>query len=336
MKTSIRDISRATGYSPATVSNALNHKKNVSRETADMIVRTARQLGYFKDNSITKLKLVLFRENGSIIDNTPFFPTLISHFEQEGRQNGYETVLYDLDRRSETFEEELTALLNDPECGIVLLATEMKGRIIERFSGALSPVVVLDNWTVDMGFDAVCINNPDSARMAASYLISQGHTHIGYIRSSFRIHNFRARHQGLERALDREGLSLRKRDIITVRPNTECAYEDTLAWLEDHSELPTAFFADNDLMALGAMRAFQDKGYRIPEDISVIGFDDLPFSVLSSPPLTTVSVDNGQLGRAAVRRIVHRIKHRDEPQQKVEVATRFTIRNTVSSRGPVG
>lgn len=320
-----------TGYSPATVSNALNHKKNVSRETADKIVRTARKLGYFKDNSVTKLKLVLFRENGTIIDNTPFFPTLISHFEQESRQNGYETVLYNLDRRSENFENELDALLNDPECAIVLLATEMKGRLIERFRHALTPVVVLDNWTTDMGLDAVCINNPDSARMAAAYLIEQGHTHIGYIRSSFRIHNFRARHQGLERALDRAGLSLRRRDIVTVRPNTEGAYEDTLSWLREHQDLPTAFFADNDLMALGAMRAFQASGLRIPEDISVIGFDDLPFSVLSSPPLTTVGVDNGELGRAAVRRIVQRIKSRDEPQLKVEIATRFTVRDTVST-----
>ncbi|MBD5559616.1 MAG: LacI family transcriptional regulator [Clostridia bacterium] len=330
MKTSIRDISKATGFSPATVSNALNHKKSVSRQTAEIIMRKAKELGYFKDSSITKIKLVIYRETGSIIDNTPFFPALISHFERETRENGFETILFNLDRRSPDYEEELDILLNEEDCGLVLLATEMRPKDIDRFREAATPLVILDNWTHDMQFNSVAINNIDSAYVAGDYLIDQGHEQIGYIKSSFRIHNFQARHQGLERALLRRGLSLRKNHIITVAPNIEGAYEDTLRYLGKHGgDLPTAFFADNDLMALGAMRAFQDHGLRIPDDISLIGFDDLPFSALSSPPLTTVFVPNGELGGLVVRNIVRVIKTGTDITSKVEVSTEFVVRGTV-------
>lgn len=330
IKTSIRDISKATGFSPATVSNALNHKKNVRKATADRIIEAARDLGYYKASPVTRVRLVIFRENGSIIDNTPFFPTLISSFVQESREGGYETLLHNLDKRSPAYEEELSALLNDPDSGLVLLATEMNAADIQRFDASMSPLVILDNWTTDMRFSSVAINNEDSARFAGDYLIRQGHTRIGYIKSSFRIHNFRARHQGLDRALRNHALSLSSQDIITVTPNLEGAYEDTSRYLEHRRDLATAYFADNDLMGLGAMKAFAEHGFRIPQDVSIIGFDDLPFSALSSPPLTTVFVPNGELGAMAARRISHIIQQKETCTAKFEVGTRFVVRDTVA------
>ena len=88
MKVSIRDISKITGFSPATVSNALNYKKGVNKETAAEVFRVARETGYINENSITKIKLVMFRKNGSILDDTPFFPAMISGFEQDCRRAG--------------------------------------------------------------------------------------------------------------------------------------------------------------------------------------------------------------------------------------------------------
>ena len=93
--------------------------------------------------------------------------------------------------------------------------------------------------------------------------------------------------------------------------------------------MPTAFFADNDLMALGAMKAFQEKGYRIPEDISIIGFDDLPFSQISTPSLTTLRVPNTEMGKLAVSRIVDMIDKRDSAIVKIQVGTEFIVRETV-------
>lgn len=329
MKVSIRDISRITGYSPATVSNALNYKKGVNKETAEEIFRVARETGYINENSITKIKLVMFRKNGMIIEDTPFFPALITGFEQECRRCGYEMVICNVDQRDSGYESQVYALLHEVGSAVVVLATEMMEGDLELYRNAVCPILILDCWTESMEFNAVLINNADSARMATEYLIEKGHRRIGYIRSSFRIKGFRSRFSGYQIALRKHRLELIEKDIFTVSPNLNGAYHDMLKALEGREDLPTAFFADNDLMALGAMKAFQEKGYRIPDDISIVGYDDLPFSEISTPALTTVRVPNQEMGKLAVRRIVDMIEKRDDICVKTQVCTKFIIRDTV-------
>lgn len=331
MKVSIRDISRITGFSPATVSNALNHKKGVNKETSDEIFRVARETGYINENSITKIKLVMFRKNGLIIEDTPFFPALITGFEQECRKCGYEMVICNVDQRDEDYEEQVQGLLNEVGSAIVVLATEMAEGDLNSFRKSACPLLIMDCWTESMKFNSVLINNEDSARMATEYLADKGHRKIGYIRSSFRIKNFRARFAGYQAALRSRRLDYDEKNVFTVIPNLNGAYHDMLRYLESRSQLPTAFFADNDLMALGAMKAFQEKGYRIPEDISIVGFDDLPFSEISNPALTTVCVPNMEMGQLAVRRIVDMIEKKDNIVVKTQVCTKFIIRDTVKT-----
>ena len=193
MKASIRYISELTGFSPATVSNALNHKKGVNAKTAAEVFRVAKEVGYINENSISKIKLVTFKKNGSIIDDTPFFPTLISGFEQECRQCGYEMVLCNLDERDSDYEHQVKNLVQDSESASVILGTEMMGGELNPFRYARSPVVILDYWQDSMDFSGVLINNFDSAKKAVEYLIEQGHREIGYIRGAYRINGFKVR-----------------------------------------------------------------------------------------------------------------------------------------------
>lgn len=329
MKTSIHDISRITGYSPATVSNALNYKKGVNQDTAAEIFRVARETGYISENAIQKIRLVIFRKNGLIIDDTPFFPVLINGFETECRKYGYEMVLCNVDQRNEDYETRLQSMLHETGSAVVVLATEMQDSDLDPFRNAPCPVLIMDGWTDRMDFNAVLINNEDSARMATEYLYEKGHRRIGYIRSSFRIRGFRSRFYGYQSALRKFRLEFDEKNVFTVTPNLNGAYHDVLRHLERRCSLPTAFFADSDLMALGAMKAFQEKGYRIPEDVSIIGFDDLPFSEISNPALTTLKVPNTEIGQLAVRRIVDMIKKKDLIHVKIQVCTKFVIRETV-------
>ncbi len=329
MKVSIRDISKITGYSTATVSNALNNKRGVNRETAAEILRVAKETGYINENVVSKIKLVMFRKNGSIIDNTPFFPALIEGFEQECRKCGYEMVMCNVDQREEDYQERVELLLNEVGSAIVVLATEMMDGDLDVYLHAACPLLIMDCWSEHMCFNTVLINNEDSVRMAIGYLVKKGHKRIGYISSSFRIKNFRQRFYGYQTALRKFDLEYDERDVFTVTPNTNGAYRDMLRHLEVQDDLPTAFFADNDLMALGAMKAFQEKGYRIPEDISIIGFDDLPFSQISTPSLTTLRVPNTEMGKLAVSRIVDMIDKRDSAIVKIQVGTEFIVRETV-------
>ena len=329
MKVSIRDISKLTGFSPATVSNALNYKKGVNKETAAEVFRVAREVGYINENSITKIKLVMFRKNGLILDDTPFFPAMIAGFEKECRNAGYEMVLCNVDQRSDDYEKQVRALLHEPGSAVVVLGTEMQDADMDLYRNAPCPLVLMDCWNENMEFNAVLINNEDAARSATEYLISKGHRKIGYIRSNFRIKGFRSRYYGYQIALRKARLEMNEKFIFSVSPNLNGAYRDMLAHLNTRKELPTAFFADNDLMALGAMRALQERGYRIPEDISIIGFDDLPFAEFSNPRLTTVKVPNAEMGQLAVRRIVDIIEKRDSICVRTEVCTKFVIRETV-------
>lgn len=117
------------------------------------------------------------------------------------------------------------------------------------------------------------INNIDSAQNAVGHLIARGHRKIGYVRGSFRIKAFQAREYGYRQALLDHGLELEPRWVVTVGTKTDSAYEGMLAYLDTKPELPTAFFVDNDLIAFGVMRALKDRGYRVPDDVSIVGFD---------------------------------------------------------------
>lgn len=330
MKASIRYISELTGFSPATVSNALNHKKGVNAKTAAEVFRVAKEVGYINENSISKIKLVTFKKNGSIIDDTPFFPTLISGFEQECRQCGYEMVLCNLDERDSDYEHQVKNLVQDSESASVILGTEMMGGELNPFRYARSPVVILDYWQDSMDFSGVLINNFDSAKKAVEYLIEQGHREIGYIRGAYRINGFKVKGQGYQSAMRKYKLEVKNHYIITLSTTLNGAYQDMLAYLDKEPGLPTAFFVDNDMIALGAMKALQERGYKVPDDVSIIGFDDLPFSEISYPPLTTLRVPNKEMGRLAVRRLIDMIQNPGEVVvTKTEVCTKFIERQTV-------
>ena len=333
MKVSIRELSRMTGFSPATVSNALNHKKGVNKETADIIFKAARDSGYLTESSVTKIKLVVFRKNGQIVDDTPFFPQLIRGFEQECRQYGYEMVLCNVDQRDKNYTQDLKDIFSEPGSAAVVLATEMMEGDLEAFKRVTCPLVILDHWTESMEFNAVLINNADAARMATEYLIENNHQNIGYLRGSYRIKGFRSRFAGFQIALKKHDLPCTETNLFTVSTTMNGAYQDMLAHLEKRRDsLPTAFFADNDMIALGAMKAFQEKGYRIPEDISIIGFDDLPFSEISSPRLSTMRVPNTEMGMLAVRRVVDLITERDAVVAKIQVCPKLIVRDSVRMR----
>ncbi len=161
------------------------------------------------------------------------------------------------------------------------------------------------------------------------YLIRKGHRQIGYLRGSFRIKAFSYRSIGYRRAMSRHGLPVQPDDIITLGTTTESAYRDMITRLEENGRLPTAFFADNDVIALGAMRALQEKGYRVPQDVSIIGFDNIPFGEISSPRLTTIHVFKQEMGEIAVRRLTDHINLGSTVKTKIQVCTEFVERESV-------
>lgn len=329
MKPGIKQICEITGFSPATVSNALNQKKGVNQKTADEIFRVAREIGYLGSEEITKIKLLIYKKNGLIIDDTPFFTLLINGIEQECREAGFEMAIGNVDARQPDYEEQARQMVNEPGTAIILLGTELEAEDLELYRNTVSPVLLLDYWSFDMDFNAVMINNADSARMAVNYLYNKGHKQIGYLKGRFRILGFRQRQSGYHSALVENGLADNKEFCVELDTTMNGAYRDMLKYLEGKPDFPTAYFADNDMIALGAMKALQEKGYKIPEDVSVIGFDDLPFSEISTPGLTSLRVPKQEMGRMAVRKVIEMMKGDDGVRTKLQVCTAFVERNSV-------
>lgn len=332
-KVSVREISRATGFSPATVSNALNGKRSVSEETARIIREAAQNMGYQQTAQLDAITFVLARKNGKIVDESTFHPSVIEGVERQARRHGMSTSFVSLDFSDlDAVRPQVEAITNDPSAAIVLLGTELGEGDYELFRDCVAHIIVLDSWSDRYDFDAVVMSNEDSTLRAVNHLIDNGHTKIGYLAGDFRIQNFKARERGFVRALAEAGIDANEAWRVPLGTTLEAAYEDMATWLANTSreELPTAFFADNDVLAVGALRALSEAGIAVPGDVSIIGFDDLSVGAFSNPPLTTVHVLKHEVGEIAVRRLVGNISNPKKYTCKTQVSTYFVERKSVA------
>lgn len=330
MKINVKKISEITGYSPATVSNALSGKRSVSKEAAERILKTAKDYGFYENTPIKKIKFVNFKDSGIVCaDNTPFFSAVIEGVVTESQKLGYEITLYTLSKCQADYQDVLDQVLSDTGCAIIILATEMTEKDAKPFQDFPGPLVMLDCQLDSMNFHAVVHSNTDSFMRATEYLLQCGHREIGYLSANIRIQNFQRRQLGYEMILSRYHIPLNPDYTFSLTPTLESSYADMKQYLEQGIRIPTAFVADNDNIALGAVKAFEQYGYRIPEDISIVGFDDIPFCTISSPPLTTIRVYKEELGQMAVRKISELANHPTQARTILQVCDVLVERSSV-------
>jgi DNA-binding LacI/PurR family transcriptional regulator len=335
----IKDIANELGISPATVSLVLNNKPGISDETRQKVLKLVEEKGYVT-NLLSKpalknqrnIRFVIYKKHGKVVSDTPFFSALMEGIEQEAREEGYNILVSYLNETDNTKMEVLRILEDTSPEGILLLATEMKAEDIAIFQQLGVPMVVLDSYFPGKRADFVFINNVQGVSDAVTYLLEKGHSEIGYFHSSVWINNFDERKRGFVQTLERYGIRFDKRYLVEVEPTLEGAYTSVVRWLKSGPRLPTACFADNDIIAFGAVKAMKERGINIPEDISVVGFDDMPFCQMIDPPLTTLSVFKQRMGRVAIKRLIERIEIRPEEFVKIEISTEIVERKSVLTR----
>lgn len=335
MKIKLKDIADAADVSVATVSLALNNKKGVSEEKREEIIRIAREMGYSLENLEKKntekiIRFIIYKRHGFVVSDTPFFSNLIEGIQRECRENQYEMVISHITKNEENYQEIIENIKEDNASGVILLATEMYKEDLNNFIDINKPIVLLDSYFKHEDFDYVVINNSSASYKATEHLIENGHREIGYLQSSVYINNFYYRESGFTEALNDNQISLKDDYVYKLEPTLEGSYKDMKKLLKDRkNELPTTFFADNDIVAFGAMRALKENGIKIPADVSIVGFDDMPFCQVSSPRLTTIKVYKQEIGRLAVKRVLEKINGDDNIIQKIEVATELVERDSV-------
>lgn len=328
-KPNIKQICTKTGFSAATVSNALNRKRGVNAETAEKIWEVASQLGYIQSSVISRIRFLTIRRSGSILDNSQFFPQLIQGVEHQAKSDGYDTVISNLRMDASNYKTQLENALSEPGTGAVVLATELLEGDYKIFSQAKNPIVFLDGSSDSIKCDSVLLNYEAAAVEAVRYLYAKGHRKIGYLKSTLRTKANMARKAGLRHAVHKFGMETCPEYMISLNPVMEIASQEMLFYLRENQKLPTAFIADDDFIAMGAIHAMKEKGIRVPEQISVIGFGNLSYGEICNPGLTTFRSFQTELGEMAVRRLLDHVRYGSKVASKILIYAEFVERESV-------
>jgi len=334
----IREIASLAGVSPAAVSLIINHKKGVSDETRRRVQAVIEENNYLAPgqkrggSKVKRFRLcvVKFRTHGiALEENQGFIASIIDQIESECRHYGYDLAMVNCDVATAT--ETLREVMASPPDGVILMGTELSENDYRLLDLLKVPTIVMDNSMSDMQIDCVLMDNEAISAEAVRYLYALGHQDIDYIRFSLPIRNCDERYQGYTREMERLKLPIPK--PICVMPTLSGAYRDMKRMIEEGEYVPHgAAVADNDTVAIGVIRAIREAGYHIPEDISIIGVDDIPFAAMTMPALTTMRISRSALGTLAVDTLRKRIKYPNWPSIHVRLSGRLVVRGSTMQK----
>ncbi len=339
-----REIAKKLGISPAALSLIINHKPGVSEDTRMRVLSELQTMGVGYLIKTTppvqsdNLCFIIYKRHGEILDSHPFFLLLMEYIEAQARTYGYNILLSTIDKRKDVFPQ--INAINQMNCrGAIIFATEMLDDDMDAFTTLHFPFVAMDNDFTKLNCNTIAINNQMGTSQAIDHLVDAGLKRIGYLKATIRISSFTERQQGYENALRSYGLEFLPGDILDVHYSEEGSYRDIHNYLTQHAGEPIAdaFVCDDDTIATGAIRAFTEAGYRIPEDISIIGFNDRPNCEVTIPPLTTINVSKHALAIEAVDEIMRIIEHSEQNFQesrsrKIRIGTKLIKRKSVKNQ----
>lgn len=293
----IRDVARYAGVSPSTVSRALSGVAFVEPETKEKVMKAVRELNYKPNLAARSLKKGGSRLIGLILPDimNPYYPEVVKCIEDSAAKAGYSLILCDalgsVEKEAEYFKT-LNYLFAD---GILYIASTESVEHVKPYVGAVPMIVV--NRTFDLDVPCMNIDNVDAAWQAVRYLTERGHRKISFfINDKERQYNVE-RLEGAVKAVREAGITDWKSFLVENISSEDDAYEKTMELMK-REDRPTAIFVFNDYMAYGVYRGITKSGLRVPEDISVVGFDDIHQVKYLDPPLTTLRhslIDNSDM-----------------------------------------
>ncbi|MDR6432426.1 LacI family DNA-binding transcriptional regulator [Brucella pseudogrignonensis] len=302
----IRDIAENAGVSPATVSLVLNGKGEISGETRARVLESVSRLNYVPraakmgTSAGETIRFLKIAKHGETVnrDHSVFISDYIDGMSSEATRRNYtlEVVSFEGQPMSAVAESLAGASIR----GVIALGTELSVADIHMIQGIGLPTVFIDTFYEVVEANFVDMNNEDAVFKVLSRFKQLGLSRIGFVASHTETTNFRLRRDAFFKNMQRLELTVQERDILSVESTYEGAHRDTCAMLHSGLDLAEAYFCTNDIIAYGFIRALKAKGIRIPDDVSVIGFDNLPQSATMEPGLTTVEVSKRKIGNLAV------------------------------------
>jgi LacI family transcriptional regulator len=329
---SIKDVAAEAGVSVATVSRVLNRHPSVSAGARERVLAAVEALGYRPNAVARSLRTDTTRTLGLVISDVmnPYFTELARSVEEEARALGYSVIIGNADERPELQDHHVTTLLDRRIDGLLVSPTDGGSpRMIEAARGG-TPMVFVDRWIPGVDVPVVRSDGRDAVRDLVAHLHGLGHRRLAIIAGPAATTTGRERVDAFRAALGEFGLSLPDEYIGQGDFQADSGRRVTEGFL-DLPEPPEVVFAADNLMALGALDAVRARGLRVPEDVALAAFDDIPWFVHTDPPVTAIAQPTGELGRAAVRALVDRIAGRRP--ESVALPARLVVRRSCGAPG---
>ncbi|MCP5515087.1 MAG: LacI family DNA-binding transcriptional regulator [Spirochaetales bacterium] len=328
---SMIDVAKAANVSQATVSRALNTPSRVSKETLEKIINIIKETNYIYNSAAadftrqkkTLIGLIVFTLKSSIQTG------LIDGIQKEIEKTNYSLIIGNSHYDPATEHRLIQEFQERQLAGIIVAeSTELNRDFLRSVHKAGIHVVLTWDKNEDPVLDSVGIDNYKASSDMTNYLIGLGHRRIGFIAGMYnKIERVRHRFEGYCDALKAADIPIDHKLIISTTPSALNG-KIAMAQLLSHDPDLTAVFAASDALAFGALSAIRDKKLRVPEDISICGFDDAEFSSFCSPSLTTIHVPTEEMGRCAANVIVEKIRTGKENQLKITLDTNIIIRDS--------
>jgi LacI family transcriptional regulator len=331
MTGTLKDIVRLTGVSQSTVSRVLNGHPNVSEKTRQKVLRVIQEQG-FRPNFVaralakqrTRVLSVIIPQSLSTTFTDPYFPTLIQHISRRANTHGFAVMLWvgnDAEEESLFADRILDHGLFD---GAIITSATQDDPLVARLIASGTPCVIIGP-TYGLDVSNVDVENCDGAKSAVLHLITLGYKRIGMISGPRNMGAPQDRLQGYIDALTECGYAVDESLMVTGDFNEQSGYTGMQTLLTHGVD---AVFAASDMMAVGALRAIQHAGLRVPHDVAVVSFDDMPFAATTNPSLTTVHQPLDGLGLHATEMLFHLLDGTLQQRETIQLPTRLMVRES--------
>ncbi len=334
MGVTLVDIAKKAGVSVSTVSRILNGKSaeyRIARETEELVVQTARRLKYRPNQFALGLRVSKSHSVGLVLPDVsnPFFAYITRSIQIAAHRSGYSLMVCDTNESLDLEIEHLSLLRSKGVDGMIILPVGQESRHIREVVAEGIPLVLVDRCFDDLPTDSVIVDNYRGAFDAVEHLINFGHTRIAMIQGLPNTYTNTGRLRGYTEALLKHGIPLDESLIVGKDFRKENGYIETKLLL--HMERPpTAIFSTSDLITLGCLEAIFEEGLKIPDDISLVAFDDIDFAPYLVCPMTAVAQPKENMGEIAVNLLVDRMKKLPKKEaKKIVLAPRLIERRSV-------
>lgn len=328
----MREVAQRAGVSTATVSRALSGSATISDAVRERIMAAVQEVGYRPNAVARALRVTGTRTIGLVISDllNPFFTELARAVEDEARANGYTCMIGNADERPDRLDHYVATLLERQVDGLLAVPTVDVPPLLRQAVDSGAPVVLIDREVPDLDAPVVRSDNGTAVADLVDHLVALGHERIAIIAGPQELTTGRERLDAFRTALSGHQVDL-PAEYVRVGDFQEASGRTAMAALLDLPQPPSVVFAADNLMVLGALAVLRDRTLRVPEDVGLAAFDDVPWFPYLDPPVTAIAQEVVQMGRLAVRMLLDRINGR--PVESVLLPSRLVVRASCGERG---